>query len=458
MDVKVIVSIISLIILFMFTFVFVSIGNINTLQTVTDLGATTTNDITIGSNTTSASLNITAPSLYTIFHPELFFDSANANFKASLNGEVSATTGGATAIGSFFTNKNYVPSSDTFKVIANGDSSVAISGQAMTRRAIAIGDGTRVETDGGIGIGVANFVNGSDISVAIGTNLEQSYANSLLFGFGDSIRFKSTKDEEILFGYSNSDYLLQLSKNEGVRVGNVTGESITMTGDDLYVYDNTQIGGFMVVGNNTENGLSEGDINASTIYYDTLTAKSPVFLCEQKTNWCEITLPQYQESLFVDFSSSWDVENVRFRNVDYTPSEFKNTVCASTQRITEICDEIIKKYQKLKAKYENELNLNNYISNCENNGYIYVNKKCYEETTTQVTYSNAVETFTFPIYDYVYINVTVLDANLEEVQVEKKVKASYIGLDTKYKFKNNCNWDEVLGYYCLDRVIVSTFS
>lgn len=48
------------------------------------------------------------------------------------------------------------------------------------------------------------------------------------------------------------------------------------SGGDVLVEEDVYIEGKLAVGTNTIAGLSDGDINASTIYYDTLTPKSPI--------------------------------------------------------------------------------------------------------------------------------------------------------------------------------------
>jgi hypothetical protein len=69
--------------------------------------------------------------------------------------------------------------------------------------------------------------------------------------------------------------------------------------------------GGLVVGSNTGTGISSGDINASEIFYDTMTAKSPVVQCSQGSDWCEVSIPENQSSFFVKKGESFDKDRPR---------------------------------------------------------------------------------------------------------------------------------------------------
>jgi len=238
----------------------------------------------------------------------------------------------------------------------------------------------------------------------------------------------------------------------------VTGESITMDGDDLYVKDNTEIDGFLVLGSNTEAGLSAGDINASTVYYDTLVAKSPTFLCEQDTNWCQVTVPQYQESLYIDFTSDWQVEEVRFKENTYTPQEFLQNVCPTNSNTQAICDEIIEKYQKLKTRYDTNKNYKTFVTNCESAGNTLRENECVSITIEPTTYEGATQSTQRPIYNYTTVTEYSLDDDLRVVELNNTVKDSIIGYDTIYSFKEGCGWNQDTSYYCEVSTVTEVFN
>jgi len=67
------------------------------------------------------------------------------------------------------------------------------------------------------------------------------------------------------------------------------------------------ISDYLVLGNNTATGLTTGDINASTIYYDALVAKSPIVLCDSETGWCRVDVPEEQKTYYVMVDKSWNI-------------------------------------------------------------------------------------------------------------------------------------------------------
>jgi len=65
----------------------------------------------------------------------------------------------------------------------------------------------------------------------------------------------------------------------------------------------------LAVGTNTLTGLNTGDINATTIYYDTLTAKSPIFLCSQngEIKNCMVIQPEIQKIIWLDLDKEYNI-------------------------------------------------------------------------------------------------------------------------------------------------------
>jgi hypothetical protein len=217
----------------------------------------------------------------------------------------------------------------------------------------------------------------------------------------------------------------------------------------------TNLAGTLTVGTNTNDNLSTGDINASTIYYDTLTAKSPTFLCDSGTNWCQITVPQYQKSLYAKFSQDWDIEQVNFDGVEYTPQQFVQQVCPTNAKTQSTCDEIIEKYQKMKAKRTADIQLKNNRDSCESLGGQFSNNECVGTVTTTVTYSQAVEAYNYNIYNYKLETVTELNNNLEIIMVQRSVKDSIVATETRYRFKGGCSWNGANNYICVSQEVIN---
>jgi hypothetical protein len=343
-------------------------------------------------------------------------------------------------------------------------SSVAIGAGAGVRaedNGVAIGKSVQSRAFGAIAIG-DNILNDGQSATAIGRYLQPTSTHASVIGTGSFGNYVTNSiQNSLLIGFrltSNQQNILHAENNKGVRIGETSGESITMDGDDLYVAGNQETDGFLVLGSNTETGLSAGDINASTIYYDTLVAKSPTFLCESETNWCQITVPQYQKSLYVDFTKDWQVQNVQFDGVDYTPSQFINNVCPKNAKTQAVCDEIITKYQKLKAKYDYNLAYDTFVSDCEDAGNTVILNECVRTETNSVTYSTAVRSYQEAVYNYTTVIEYELDETLKVISHETLQKDSITGYRTKYKFYNGCGWDDVQGYYCSLTTVTEVFS
>ncbi|MFB6099729.1 MAG: PQQ-binding-like beta-propeller repeat protein [Candidatus Nanohalobium sp.] len=90
------------------------------------------------------------------------------------------------------------------------------------------------------------------------------------------------------------------------RFGNSQGQEL-----DVEVTGNLSVDGSAAFGSNTNKGLDPGDINASKIYYNTLTAKSPVVQCSKGSQWCKVSVPENQSSFFVKKSENFDKDRPR---------------------------------------------------------------------------------------------------------------------------------------------------
>lgn len=67
----------------------------------------------------------------------------------------------------------------------------------------------------------------------------------------------------------------------------------------------------LAVGSNLPTGMNAGDINISTLYYDTQSAKSPIVSCSQGSDWCKVTIPENQTSFYVEKGEKWDKDRPR---------------------------------------------------------------------------------------------------------------------------------------------------
>jgi hypothetical protein len=410
----------------------------------------------------------------------MIFDSGNGAFRGGLKSSGTGSSG----LGSF----NWGYNTDSSGILSAGilgggsaDNSVAIGRDSVMQgsNVVAIGKDATVETgNGGVSVGSDSRVNNS-FSLALGSSTETTGIYSTSVGYftkthsDSSITFGTTelatpitnnKDYTILFGLHRTaggiQNLLELEYNKGARFGATSGETNTMSGgDDVYIVDNLEVGGSLATGTNTYDGLSNGDINASTIYYDTLTAKSPTFLCEQDTNWCQITVPQYQESLYVDFDDTWQIEEVVFKETSYTPNEFLNTVCPTNANTQAICDEIITKYQKLKAKRDAEIAYNTFTNTCINNGFTVKENNCIETVETITDYAGAVESYQKPIYNYTTTTIYELNNDLQVIEQEIQERDQIIDYQTKYRFIDGCSWKENTNhYYCVEEIVRYSYS
>jgi hypothetical protein len=94
--------------------------------------------------------------------------------------------------------------------------------------------------------------------------------------------------------------------------GNEAGNnSINLTGNNLTNVNTVANVENLAMKGSTTSGLSNGDINASDIYYDSTVAKSPVVQCSQGSGWCEVTVPENQSQFFVKKGDKFDKDRPR---------------------------------------------------------------------------------------------------------------------------------------------------
>ena len=257
----------------------------------------------------------------------------------------------------------------------------------------------------------------------------------------------------------NNSVLQHIETNKGVRIGATSGESITMNGDDLYVKGRVEIDDFLVLGSNGQSGLSTGDINASTIYYNALIAKSPTFLCSADKNWCEVTVPEYKQKLYLQYDpENWNILNINFNNQDYTPSQFINNICSVNSEREDICNQIISKVQTFQDKKQKERAYKLFTDTCADSNGEVEGTTCTQTSKSVTTYENAIQIIQMPLYEKIAQNCTQLNESLQIETYTCYVDGSITGYDQKYEFKDNCYWTEQEGYVCETKTILSTYN
>jgi len=235
--------------------------------------------------------------------------------------------------------------------------------------------------------------------------------------------------------------------SEGINIGNLveTIFSVDNSGNvkvkgNINASGNLTVGGSLSVGNNLHSGLSAGDINVSTIYYDTLSAKSPIFLCSD--NWCSINFPEYQKTLWIDKNQDWTINSIIYEGQSYTKQEFWNTICQINEKTQNICLKLNNKLTRLQDKYD-----------CTSSGYIYDNGNCYKFIKNSVTYEEAVTTILKNKTKLIDSICKKLDENLNEETYPCKTEIITDETYLAYVFREGCGWDKNSGYYCYNKVL-----
>jgi hypothetical protein len=126
--------------------------------------------------------------------------------------------------------------------------------------------------------------------------------------YGGSLAFQDER---------NGNILLDLETDGYVGVGTSNPDT------QLDVNGDTTLRGKLAVGGNEVSGLSTGDINASEIFYDTITAKSPVVQCSQGSDWCKVSVPENQSSFFVKKSEDFDKDRPRETALEVVESDME---------------------------------------------------------------------------------------------------------------------------------------
>lgn len=435
-------------------------------------------NIYLGSNDLNIAFGF-SPSSY---QPLLYWDKSGTFIAGRLDNVYTAGTIGVGAVGLGYT----VPSGVN-SVAINGRTSidavsgVAIGGRVFAPYSSAIGVLATTSASNSFTSGRGVIDAGSDNSVVIGqSRLYSNSSGSIIIGSTSYIGTPSTTSDAVssntiigncgqiqdhtenAFLFSNcilggafspnnlninDSIAFMMSRsglgskqmgifdiNKGLLVGAFTGNTMAMTGDDLYVKDNAQIGGALVVGSNTELGLSDGDINASTIYYDVLVAKSPIMMCSIESLKCFVMDVEAEKEYYVTIDANYNIIDAKDKG---------------DKKAGDVEKSVKDKLTKLKLKKDEEDARNIIINTCESLNGTYSIDGCYKTSVQVATYDQAVQKIETPIYSYKEMAITTLNESMHEVIEITNVQDAIISYETEYIFMSGCGWSEDQGYYCV---------
>ncbi len=202
--------------------------------------------------------------------------------------------------------------------------------------------------------------------------------------------------------------------------------------------------GTIITGTNTVSGLSAGDINVSTVFYDTLTAKSPMFMCSD--DWCSVGFPKYQRTLWLQKDDNYTILDIVYQEEHYTKQTFWNLVQGT--QYEEMALKLNNKIQNLQDKKQADILLQQQKDNCNHRW----DGECFEIVRVDTTYEGAVEITQVESMIIIIQNVTQLNPITFMIEiVEKEVYVGTGEMVDKYHFKESCGWDG--DYYCRVREI-----
>jgi len=306
--------------------------------------------------------------------------------------------------------------------------------------------------------------NKGDYQTAIGYYAGRSNSGHQVSGFGYEATRGNSGNDVLALGYQagkdnivanqfivqqaniNAVPLIQgdfLSGNVGI--GTATPKNtLNVIGDGNFTSSLTA--DKISLGSNTLAGLSPGDINASTIYYDTLTAKSPIIICSN--DWCSVGFPKLRKTIYISKNEDWTINEIVYNDISFTKTEFWNLVQGT--QYEDLALKLNEKLLRLQTKYTTNLNYRLAKESCELNNNSW-DGTCYQTIKNIVTYEEAI-TIT-NIYNSITTNYTCTQLNdqliPEQTTCYNSTNTEEI-IDKTYSFKDNCNWDE--GYYCFERV------
>ncbi len=231
--------------------------------------------------------------------------------------------------------------------------------------------------------------NNGDADFGIVTSIDGAYR----FGTGSSV------DQFGMFAVSDDiTYRVDL-RGEHIFYEDGTQERVTIGEIGLEVKNK------IITGSNSFSGLSDGDINVSTVYYDTLTAKSPIV-----------------------FELGGGVILTRVKGSDWVecnPSVKGDCPLESENKMLNI-------YSTREDEFD-----------CKSNNYSW-DGECFEVVKILTDYNGATENYQKPIMEKYSCNK--LDHELKEVFSTCERESGQT--QTSYRRKEGCDWNVDDRYYC----------
>ena len=261
------------------------------------------------------------------------------------------------------------------------------------------------------------------------------------------IQGTNSRDVDLAFSLDNSGNLIERMR--------LTYEGRLGIGKDnpsekLDVDGNVKANGSLALGNNTMGGLSNGDINASTIYYNVLQAKSPIILCSE--NWCMVELPQAKEGFYLQKDNDWNVLQITDKSgktIDSKEFVYENGFIVEAEKI-ETLNEVLNKTKTLRDELALDRQQKAIIESCLSQNYTWKDNACYNIYNQAVTYEQATEDKT--IYKTESQEYSCIELNPETLRAEETICSRQIETTeierTQRVFKEGCNWNREIGYYC----------
>ncbi len=198
----------------------------------------------------------------------------------------------------------------------------------------------------------------------------------------------------------------------------------------------------LVTGSNTYNGLSAGDINVSTVFYDTLTAKSPMFMCSD--DWCSVSFPKFQKTLWLQKNDNYTILDIVYNNEHYTKQTFWNLVQGTEYE--ELSLKLNEKILRLQEKKQEDIALESTKNSCN---YQW-DGECFENViNNNLNYNQVIDIFQINETIEVSFACSELNSTTLEVYDSTCTKEQNTGQTiNSYQFKTHCGWAEGSGYYC----------
>ena len=297
---------------------------------------------------------------------------------------------------------------------------------------------------GDMNIGVADGSGNRGNLVFAGGDMignSQGKASSVIFNAGDASQvgvpqYVRADGGDILFNIFRGN--ANVNAKNGRIMFNFDGNTIAEINSD----GNIKASGSLALGTNSHAGLSAGDINASTIYYNVLQAKSPIILCSY--DWCMVELPQAKESFYLQKDENWNVLQITDKSgktIDSKEFIYENGFIVGSVKLD--LKEVLNKTTTLRDEIKER-------KTCLENNYVFRIDGCYNVYNEVVTYEEATQDEIIYVKETQEYSCTQLNPETlreEETICSRQIETTEIERIQRV-FKENCNWNKEIGYYC----------